>query len=160
MSSSEILTAGRFYLELKLAGSKDADGIYMDCEGFKSSQEVIEVCEVTPYQWGKANKGMVRRIKLPGNVQTDNIILRRGLWSSQILWNWFLDVQQGNWAEQRRSGSLAIYDRKSVVQARFVFLDAWPTSYSISGPDANSTDFAIEELEMACEIFKRVPTNN
>lgn len=45
----EILTRSRFYLELKLEGSQDSvDGIFMECSGFQSSQEVIEVVEVTP----------------------------------------------------------------------------------------------------------------
>ena len=55
MPELEILTACRFYLELKLKGSNDAvDGIFMDCKGFKCTQEIIEICEVTPNQWGIA----------------------------------------------------------------------------------------------------------
>ena len=159
MPQSEILTASRFYLELSLDGSNSlVDGIFLDCKGFKCSQEVIEVCEVTSEQWGKAKKGMVRRTKLPGNVKTDNITLRRGLMSSLVLWKWFEEIQNGNWAKQRRDGSLKIYNQKSEPQAHFQFFNGWATSYSLSELSANSTDYEIEELEIACEVFKRVPT--
>ncbi len=159
MPHPEILTASRFYLELSLDGSNSSvDGIFMDCKGFKCSQEVIEVCEVTPNQWGKAKEGMVRRTKLPGNVKTDNIILRRGLMSSSVLWKWFEEIQKGNWAKQRRDGSLKVYNQKSEFKAHFQFFNAWATSYSLSELSASSNDYEIEELEIACEVFKRVPT--
>ena len=157
MPQTEILTASRFYLELKLDGSNDAlDGVFMDCKGFKHTQEIVEVCEVTPDKWSKATSGRVRRIKVPGNVKVNNIVLRRGMSSSQTLWQWFNKIQTGKWAEQRRSGSLTIYDQRSTVQARFEFEGAWPANYNISDLNAASNDYEIEELELACEGFKRV----
>ncbi len=161
MSHPEILTASRFYLELSLDGSNQSvDGIFMDCKGFKCSQEVIEVCEVTPNKWGKADKGMVRRTKIPGNIKTSNIVLSRGMISSVTLWKWFEETQKGNWAKQRRDGSLKIYNQKGESQAQFDFLNGWATSYKISDLSASSNDYEIEELEIACEVFKRVPINS
>lgn len=161
MSYPEILTASRFYLELSLDGSNQTiDGIFLDCKGFKCTQEIIEVCQVTPNQWGKAQKGMVTRTKIPGNVKSTNIILRRGLISSLALWQWFEETQKGNWAKQRRDGSLQIYNQKSEPQAQFAFFNGWATSYSISDLNASSNDYEIEELEIACETFKRVSPNN
>ena len=161
MNPPEILTASRFYLQLSLDGSNQSvDGIFMDCKGFKCSQEVIEVCEVTPNKWGKADKGMVRRTKIPGNVKTNNIVLSRGMISSTALWKWFEETQKGNWAKQRRDGSLKVYNQKGETQAQFDFLNAWATSYKISDLSASSNDYEIEELEIACEVFKRVPLNS
>ena len=158
MTHPEILTASRFYLELSLDGSNDSvDGIFMDCKGFQCSQEVIEVCEVTPNKWGKADKGMVIRTKIPGNVKTNNIVLSRGLISSLTLWKWFEETQKGNWAKQRRDGSLKIYNQKGETQAQFQFLNAWATSYRLADLSASSADYEIEELEIACEVFTRVP---
>ena len=161
MTHPEILTASRFYLELSLDGSNQSvDGIFMDCKGFKCSQEVIEVCEVTPNKWGRAEKGMVMRTKIPGNVKTNNIVLSRGMISSLTLWKWFEETQKGNWAKQRRDGSLKIYNQKGETQAQFQFLNGWATSYKISDLTASSADYEIEELEIACEVFKRVPINS
>lgn len=157
MSQPEFLIASRFYLELSISNSQyPVDGVFMDCKGFKRTQDVIEVCEVTPNKWGKQNKGMVVRTKIPGNVKTNNLVLRRGLTSSTALWKWFDDIQSGNWSKQRRDGSLTIYDQASDVQARFQFFRAWPTNYSIADVSATSTDIEIEELELACEEFKRI----
>ena len=157
MTHPEILTASRFYLELSLDGSNQSvDGIFMDCKGFKCSQEAIEVCEVTPNQWGKAQKGMVMRTKIPGNIKINNIVLRRGLISSTALWQWFEETQKGNWAKQRRDGSLQIYNQKGKREAQFQFFNGWATSYSLSDLNASSSDYEIEELEIACEVFKRV----
>ena len=156
MADLEILTSCRFYIKLELAGSQEpVDAIFMDCKGFKSTQEVIEVCEVTPEKWGKATKGFVVRTKIPGNVKTNNIVLRRGLSSSKTLWQWFDKIQSGNWASDRQDGSLTIYDQSGKAQAIFEFERAWPTNYTISDLSASSNEVEIEELELACETFKR-----
>jgi len=153
----EILASCRFYLELNLDGSSDAvDGVFMECKGFKHTQEIVEVCEVTPEKWGKASSGRVRRMKVPGNVKVSNITLRRGLTASQTLWKWCDKIQTGKWSEQRRDGSITIYDQASTAQAKFEFFGAWPANYSISDLNAGSNDYQIEELELACEAFKRV----
>ena len=86
----EILTSSRFYLELKLDGSKDSvDGYFMECSGFEVNQEAIEISEVTPQLWGKSGntKGRVVRTKIPGNATYTNLTLRRGLTCSTTLWS-------------------------------------------------------------------------
>lgn len=158
----EILTASRFYLELSLDGSHDLiDGYFTECQGFKRSQDVIEVCEVTSQKWGRnnASKGRVNRTKIPGNMKSENIILKRGLTISETLWKWLKAVEEGNWAKQRRDGDLTIYDQHGDPQARFRFLRGWPTSYKVSDVKTDSTEFQIEELELAVEEFLRVQTN-
>ncbi|MEB3210438.1 MAG: phage tail protein [Leptolyngbyaceae bacterium] len=158
----EILTTSRFYLEIALDDSHDLiDGYFAECQGFKRSQEVIEVCEVTPQKWGSANatKGRVNRTKMPGNMKSENIILKRGMTISDSLWKWLKAVEDGNWAKQRRDGDLTIYDQHGDPQARFRFLRGWPTSYKIADVKSDSTDFQIEELELAVEEFLRVQSS-
>ncbi|MBE9181986.1 phage tail protein [Oculatella sp. LEGE 06141] len=155
----EILTAHRFYLGLELDDSQDGiDGIFLECRGFQQTQEVIEVCEVTPQAWGSAGatQGRVVRTKMPGNVKSGNLTLRRGMTLSKTFWTWFHQVQEGNWAKQRKDASLVIYDQASAEVARFDFSRAWPTSYKFTDVSARSTDIEIEELEIAFEEFKRV----
>ena len=155
----ELLSSSRFYLEITLSGSQDEiDGYFMDCQGFKRSQDIISICEVTPQKWGSkdAKIGRVMRTKLPGNHKSENIILKRGLNISDTLWRWFKSTEEGKWGEQRRDGDLTIYDQKTAAKARFRFFKAWPASYKISDLKASSTDFEIEELELAVEDFIRV----
>lgn len=152
----EILTTCRFYLELKLDDSADpVDAYFMECKGFKRTQEVIEVCEVMPRKWGKADRGEVVRTKVPGNVKTNNLVLRRGMTCSMTVWKWFEAVQAGNWAKQRKNGSLTIYDQASTMQARFEFQGAWPTSYTLTDVSASNNELEIEEMEVAIEEFRR-----
>ncbi|MBN3941456.1 MAG: phage tail protein [Nostoc sp.] len=153
---SEILTSCRFYVEIKLDGSTDqVDGYFLECKGFKHTQDVVEICEVTPGRWGQAKAGQLVRTKIPGNVKTNNINLRRGITESTTLWKWFEAVQEGNWAKQLRDGSLTIYDQAGNGQAIFQFRGAWPVSYIASDFSANGNEFAIEEMEIAVETFTR-----
>jgi phage tail-like protein len=153
---AEILTASRFYLELKLDDGDDTvDATFLECQGFERTQEVIKFAEVTPQKWGESKKGRAVHTKVPGSSDAGNIILKRGMTNSTTLWQWFDAVEQGNWAKQVRDGSLAIYDQSGQEKARFEFLGAWPSRYKVSDVSASSTDIEIEELELAVETFKR-----
>lgn len=153
----EILTAHRFYLGLTLDGQKDnVDGFFLECQGFKRSQDPIEITEVTPNKWGASDKGQVVRTKIPGNVKSGNITLKRGMTNSLAIWKWFETVQEGKWASQRKNAALTIYDQAGKEQARFELAGAWPASYKIADVNARSSDIEIEEIEVAYEEFKRV----
>jgi phage tail-like protein len=153
----EILTAHRFYLGLTLDGQKDnVDGFFLECQGFKRSQDAIEITEVTANKWGASDKGQVVRTKIPGNVKSGNITLKRGMTNSLAIWKWFEAVQEGKWANQRKNAALTIYDQSGQEQARFELAGAWPASYKIADVNARSSDIEIEEIEVAYEEFKRV----
>jgi phage tail-like protein len=154
----EILTSCRFYVELSLGGSQGAiDAYFLDCKGFKRTQEIIEACEVTSQRWGKSGNapGRVVRTKVPGNVKHNNITLRRGLTRSKALWDWFEAVQKGQWREQYRDGAISIYDQAGAVQARFIFQKAWISTYSLTDLNAGSNELEIEEVELAVETVIR-----
>ena len=155
----DILTNSRFYLELILDGRKDSvDGYFMECSGFQTSQEVIEIAEVTPQKWGKQGNsvGRVTKTKIPGNMSYSNITLKRGLTCSMVIWDWLHAVQTGNWAKQRRDGSLVIYNQSAEEQFRFEFKRAWPVSYKISDVNVAGSEFEIEEIELTVEELKRI----
>jgi phage tail-like protein len=167
MADYEFLTACRFYLKLSLDGSKyPVDAIFLECKGFKATQQVVEICEVTPNKWGKATQGQVVRTKVPGNTKYDNIILRRGMSSSMTFWKWFEYTQEGGWSKgekhpnQRKDGSLTIFSQSGKKTAErsasFEFKRAWPTIFKIADVSAKSTEFEIEELTIAVEELKRV----
>jgi phage tail-like protein len=153
----EILTNSRFYLELSLDGSDaQVDAVFSECKGFKPTQEVIDACEVTAEQWGRASRGRVVRRKIPGNDKYTNLVLKRGMTSSRTIWNWFEAVKQGNWQRQRRDGSLTVYDQAGNMQARFEFRGAWPTSYVFADLNVGAAEMEIEEMEVAIEELIRV----
>ncbi len=153
----EILTTSRFYVGLYLEDSDEAvDGYFQECKGLKASQDVIECPEVVPLAWGNASHGRLSNVKIPGNIKVNNLTLVRSMRSSRTLWNWLLAVQQGQWAAQRRNGQIVIYRQDASEGARFVFEKAWPASYKCSDVKASGGDLAVEELELACEVFERV----
>ncbi|NER00583.1 MAG: phage tail protein [Cyanothece sp. SIO2G6] len=175
----EILTSARFFVGIQLDGSKEAiDGYFMECQGFKQTQQVIEIAEVAPQSWGRnaqATKGRVVRTKIPGNLKTENITLRRGMTISMTMWNWFHAVSEGEWAGdsraysdagkssgrgkdkgQRYNGRLVIYDQGAIEQARFAFEGAWPISYKLSDLKAGANEFELEEVELAIDSFQRI----
>jgi phage tail-like protein len=155
---AEMLTNSRFYVGLFLDGSQDpVDAFFQECKGFKYTQEVIEVYEVSPQPWGQAKLGRVINSKIPGNLKLNNFTLIRSLTASDTLWNWIKLVQEGEWDRQRRDGALVIYDQSAREGARFAFERAWPTSYRFSDVKAAGKDIAIEELQVVCEVFDRVP---
>ncbi len=158
MPNQEYLTAHCFYLELSLDGSS-GDAYFLECKGFSATQQVAEICEVTPNKWGKATKGQVVRTKLPGNTKYDNIVLRRGMSSSMAFWKWFKYTQDGGWAndpQQRKNGSLTIFNQAGKAAARLQFKRAWPTVFRMSADvNAHSTELEIEELEIAVEELIR-----
>jgi len=162
VTNFEVLTNARFYMELKLEGSNETiDGYFMECQGFKRTQDAIEIAEVTSQKWGSkpADRGRVIRTKLPGNVKTQNITLKFGMTISATMWKWFQAVEHGNWAKQFRNGDLTVYSQGGDVHARFRFLGAWPVSYKIGDAKADGGDFQIEELELAVDEFLRVQTD-
>ncbi|MGB0560657.1 MAG: phage tail protein [Spirulinaceae cyanobacterium] len=160
MALPEVLANSRFYIELELDESGEIDAYFQDCSGFKRTIDVIEVAEVSPQKWGSSGSsyGAIRRTKLPGNVKSESITLKRGLTQSVALWRWFKYIEQGNWDQKYRSGSITIYDQGSSTQAMFQFTGAWPVSYSIGDLSAAGSDLMIEELELSVDEFYRVDT--
>ena len=155
----EILTVARFYVELKLDGSDDrVDAVFMECGGLEVTQEVTSIVEVTPQKWGKKGntRGRLIRRKIPGNSSYTNINLRRGLTISTVMWDWLESVQEGNWDEQQRDGSLIIYNQNSEEKSRFQFSRAWPIRYQISDFSVSGKEHTIETVELAVEELKRV----
>ncbi|AGY59583.1 phage tail protein [Gloeobacter kilaueensis] len=166
--SAEALVACRFYVELSLDGAGPMDALFLECRGIRAKQPIVEVVEVTPQRWANAKRGMVVSTKVPGNTQRTTLILRHGMTSSLAMWNWFNGVEEGGWAAKRRSGSLTVYTQAGDVGARYDFHGAWPTSFGPAsgkfsyieanrpGLDASSGEYALEEVELAVEEFKRV----
>jgi phage tail-like protein len=156
MSKPNVLMASSFSISLQLDGSKDSvDGIFMGCDGFDFTQEVIQFREVTGNRWGKADRGRLQMTKLPGDSVGGNLILRRGINISMSVWKWFELVQEGNWSKQRKIASLTFRENGS-SRAVFEFTEAWPTRYRVGEMKTDASDVELEEIEIAYEGFKRI----
>jgi phage tail-like protein len=166
----EVLTASRFYVELNFEGSSAVpDAYFKECKGVQYSQEVAEIAEVTPEQWGIRGKpGRFMRTKVPSTRKVTNLTLKRGLMTdANAMWNWMHNIAEptpdsqgnGGWAKYRvSSGKIVIYTQSGEEGAVFTFSNAWPIKYTMPDIGVGNSDLAIEELEIAVEDFKRIPS--
>lgn len=121
----------------------EIDGVavaaFTECTGLSSETEVVE------YREG----GDFRVRKLPGLTKYSNIVLKRGITADRTLWEWRQQIVSGR--VERRSGSVIVLDAERQDVARWNFVEAWPAKWV--GPDLNaqSSEVAIETLELAHE---------
>ena len=128
--------------------SVEIDGIvraaFKECTGMDSTVDVKE------YREGGENT-TVR--KLPGLTKYSNIQLKWGMADDTDLYDWHREVVSGDF--QRKNGSIVLFDRRGEEVARWNFVRAWPTKWD--GPDLNAetSDIAIELIELAHEGVER-----
>jgi len=122
----------------------EIDGIqqaaFTECSGLGSEVQVIE------YRSG--NEPTATR-KLPGRVSYPNIVLRWGVTKSRELYDWHLQVIQGN--AQRKNGSVILLDETGQESVRWKFFSAWPSRWEGPTLNAMSNGVAIESLTLTCE---------
>lgn len=83
---------------------------------------------------------------LPAGTKYPNIVLKRGLTDSDVLWRWYRDVCRGR--VERRSGSVVLLDRTGTEKWRWTFTDAYPVRWTGPQFEAGYPQVAIETLEL------------
>lgn len=64
---------------------------------------------------------------------------------------------QGQWANNRKDGSIVAYDPGDKPILRWNIKKAWIKSYKVSDFGADGADLAFETFEIVCEDIRRVP---
>jgi len=128
--------AYRFLVEL--------DGIsqagFQECTGLDASTDPVD------YREG-ADPAHVR--KLTGLNKYSPITLKRGITSSDELWQWRKTVIDGK--AERKSGSIVLLDDAGAEQLRWNFSNAWPSKWTGPSFNATSSSVAVETLELTHE---------
>ena len=114
-------------------------GHFKECSGIKNSTEVVEIAE------GGVN---YRVHKLPGQTRWENITLRYGSSPDAYLLQWRNEVLQDQF-KGRRNGSIIILANDLTELRRYNFKSAWPVSYEGPSFSADSSELAIESIEIA-----------
>jgi phage tail-like protein len=97
--------------------------------------------------------------KLPKQLKWPNLVLKRGITDSDVLFEWFARCSgegleaQGDKLD-RRNGSVQLYDNNGKVVRRWNFADAYPVKWTGPKLAASSKDLATEELEVCHCGFK------
>lgn len=122
------------------------DGIarmhFQEANGLESAIDIVE------HREGGDN---ITTRKLPGMVKYSNIVLKWGLTDEIELYNWHRQWATGDPAAKRVSGSIVLYDRQRTEKRRWNFTNAWPCKWTGPAFNAESSEVAIETLELAHE---------
>jgi len=117
--------------------------------GFSEVSGLTVETEFEEYREGGVNDFVHKVVKGTKHVP---IVLKRGLTSSNELWDWYRDVVAGRIV--RRSGAIILFDDQFEEYRRWTFNDAYPVKWI--GPELNASvsEVAIEQIELVHNGFK------
>ena len=130
----------RFHVEIDgliVAGFSEVSGVQMETE-------------VEDYREGGVNDYIH---KFPKESKQSNLVLKKGITDSDVLWKWHQDVVDGDF--ERKSGRIILFDIEGNEQWHWTFEEAFPVKWQ--GPDfkSDSNNTAIETLEIVHEGLKK-----
>jgi phage tail-like protein len=118
--------------------------------GFSEVSGLQVEVDTEDYQEGGVNDFVH---KLPKGARHQNLVLKRGMTDSGVLWKWHEDVINGK--IEFKSGRIIILDYEGTEKVHWRFKDAFPVKWV--GPDfrADGNNVAIETLELIHKGFQR-----
>lgn len=119
---------------------------FSECSGLEGTLEAHE------YQAGGVNGGSLR---FPTRVKWSNLVLKRGLGSDMMLWDWFHGFVTGRGT--RRDGVIALQDAQHRPHTVWGFRAGLPVKYSGPAMNAMQSGVAIESIEIAHQGLYLVP---
>jgi phage tail-like protein len=152
--STDPLVARNFFLEI--------DGAILSTLSGVSGLD-LEV-EVVPLQQNGAT-GKQQHIKtLGGKIKAPDLTLTRMApidAMNDALWKWFLSIRSSgikaaDRTNQRKNGSIVIYDSSLSELARFNFVNGWPSKIATDALSTDSNDAVKETITLVCEQIDRV----
>lgn len=131
----------KFHVEIR--GVTEA--LFTECSGLGVEREVYS------YEEGGVNDFVH---KLPGRLKYTNVVFKRGLTLSQELWDWF-QIGSYNGRVKKRSVSVILYNIDGSVAQRWDLINAYPVKWTGPAFKSDSTQAAIETLELAHHGIER-----
>lgn len=131
--------------------------------GFADVSGLNGELEVEEYREGGFNTAPRR---FPRWGRYPNLVLRRGVTDSTLLWDWWDEVLNRSYtlsptkAPPRRNGIILLDDFAHQAVAGWFFLNALPERLIGPGLAARSNEIAIETLELSHEGLMRLPKAN
>lgn len=123
-------------------------GMFTECSGLGSETEVAEH-KVSQ----KDGKDAV--MKVAGRLKWGDITLKRGVTSAMDCQKWRQMVEDGKIGDARKNGSIMLYDQGFAEIARWNFINAWPSKYSIANLSTGDSNVVTEELTIVHEGIVR-----
>jgi phage tail-like protein len=141
---------GAFNFLVNLGGPYDIEkplGGFSDVSGLGSEITIAE------YRNGNEKENHVR--KVPGTHKVSDVTLKRGIVSSEDLWDWVSKVQQTGYYENQRTVTITLRDEAGQDVQSWTLLRVIPMKYT--GPTLAAKgggDVAMEELVLAAENIR------
>lgn len=131
----------RFWVEI--------DGLLV--AGFTEVSGLQSEVELEEFREGGVNEYVHM---LPRITKYPNIVLKRGVTSSDSLWSWYEKVTEGS--IERKNGSIILLNQQGLELWRWNFYDAYPVKWV--GPELNSSsrEVAVETLEITHRGLKGI----
>jgi phage tail-like protein len=123
-----------------------AVGGFSECSGLEASIQTEDYLE-----GGNNNT----TLKFPKHIAYTNIRLKRGITTSDDLWQWFNDFIDGK--GKRKDGTITLRDEQQQAVKTWQFKRGLPVKWSGPTLNAAQSQIAIQELEIAHEGLKLVP---
>ncbi|WP_337099678.1 phage tail protein [Paenibacillus sp. YIM B09110] len=120
----------------------ELDGVFV--AGFTEVSGLEAETEIEEYREGGVN-GYVH--KLPKGVRYPNLVLRRGVTKSPVLWNWYESSIDG--PITRKTGAIVLQNADGKEFGRWSFFDGYPVRWSGPQLNASTSDVAFESIEIA-----------
>ncbi|MEO9009463.1 MAG: phage tail protein [Nakamurella sp.] len=150
----DTLIAQNFFLEIK----GDIVTYLSGVSGLDLSMDVAESIQVGP-----DGKKTIRKM-LGAHIKPSDLSLTRVAppeMAQDALWKWFNTIYQkgmphANRGEERKDGSIVIYDSAGTEVARFNFFNGWPSKISTDALSVDSNDPVKETITLTIERLERV----
>jgi phage tail-like protein len=88
-------------------------------------------------------------IKQAGSTTYGHLVLKRGLFGSTTLWEWWKQTHEG--VRDVRTVTVTLLDETGKPVWTWIFFEAFPVGYRTTALDATSSDVVIEELTVTFE---------
>jgi len=152
--SSDPLIAQNFFLEI--------DGTVVTILASVSGLDV-EMEVASTQQVGKDGKSMMIKTLAGRNKAPDLSLVRMAPpdATQDKLWGWFHDIRSkgillSDRTNQRKNGSVVLYDSTHTEVARFNFTNGWPSKISTDQLSVDSNDPVKETITLTIESLERV----
>jgi phage tail-like protein len=93
--------------------------------------------------------------KLSGLTKYGNIVLKWGITDNMELYNWLESVKNNGASGNRKNMAIILADDQGNNRIKWNIIQAWPVNYRITNLNAQTSEIAIEMIEVAFIDFIR-----
>jgi phage tail-like protein len=108
--------------------------------------------EVKPIEYRHGDSKVFAPIKMPGLRSVGNVTLKKGIFTKDsIFWTWFNESQLN--VIKRRTVIINLLDEQAAPKMTWTLTNAWPTKITGTDLKSDSSEVAVESLELAYETL-------